>query len=738
MIRFGLRLTIATGREAAIRFVTVAAAVAIGAGMLLATLAGINAVNSQNDRYAWLNTSITHSSPTAGSPAHDPVWWLIRDDYFEGRRMGRIDLAATGPDSPVPPGIQVLPGPGEFYASPAMSRLLATTPADQLGDRFPGHQIGTIGDPGLPSPDSLLIVIGRAPGELEHAPDAQQITHIASLAPGQCDDCGVGKAAAGMDLVLSVVALAMLFPVLIFIGAATRLAAARREQRFAAMRLVGATPRQVSVIAAVESTTAAAVGVALGFALFFAFRGPLASIPFTGESFFRSDLSLSWLDIALVAVGVPIGAAIAARLALRRVRISPLGVARRVTPRAPRAYRLIPLVAGIAELAYFVGRRPMTSNGQTAAFLPGFFLIMGGLIAAGPWLTMVGARVLARRSSRPATLIAARRLADNPKAAFRAVSGLIIALFVTSVATGVITTIVANRGVQPSNTLAYSTLSEYYPSDVKATVPSSLSSVPGVRNVIVVRGNPDEARVGDGLDGHLPGLVSCAELAKTPAFGRCAPGAAVAAVWPGFVVSGDTPDAATVWPTVSRTAADLDRLPLVAINVLTDGSHVAIERARTDLDLANPNSRFAATTEGEFDSDFTQTLGGWRQLADMVILISLPIAGCSLAVSVAGGLTDRKRPFSLLRLTGVPLGLLRRVVALESAVPLLVVALAAIGIGFLSAQLFLKAQMHYSLIAPELSYYGLVVVGLLASLGIIGVTLPLLRRITGPETARNE
>ena len=46
----------------------------------------------------------------------------------------------------------------------------------------------------------------------------------------------------GIDLILSVVALALLLPVLIFIATATRLSAARREQRFAAMRLVGATP----------------------------------------------------------------------------------------------------------------------------------------------------------------------------------------------------------------------------------------------------------------------------------------------------------------------------------------------------------------------------------------------------------------------------------------------------------------------------------------------------------------
>jgi hypothetical protein len=51
-----------------------------------------------------------------------------------------------------------------------------------------------------------------------------------------------------------------------------------------------------------------------------------------------------------------------------------------------------------------------------------------------------------------------------------------------------------------------------------------------------------------------------------------------------------------------------------------------------------------------------------------VILTSLAIAGCSLAASVAAGLPDRKRPFSQLRLTGARLGMLRRVIFLESAI----------------------------------------------------------------------
>ncbi len=56
----------------------------------------------------------------------------------------------------------------------------------------------------------------------------------------------------------------------------------------------------------------------------------------------------------MVAIGVPVAAAVVARLALRRVNISPLGVTRRVTPAPPRAWRVLPLLAGLAELGFFV------------------------------------------------------------------------------------------------------------------------------------------------------------------------------------------------------------------------------------------------------------------------------------------------------------------------------------------------------------------------------------------------
>ncbi|TQJ22852.1 FtsX-like permease family protein [Micromonospora sp. A202] len=718
MIRFGLRLAVAGGREALTRLLVIAAAVAVGSGLLLTTLAGVNAVNAQLTRYA----SVYPNASTGGDA--DPLWWSTREDYFHGKQIIRIDVAATGPDAPTPTGVPSTPGPGEYYASPALRKLLAAHPADQLADRYPGRDIGTVGPAGLTSPDTLLVIRGGTPDEVATLPLARQLTTVGDT-PALPETT--------VNLILSVIAGGLLFPLLIFVGTATRLNAARREQRFAAMRLVGATPTQISVVAAVEATTAAVVGTAVGFGLFYAFRGPMAGIPFTGMPFFPSDMSLGVLDTLLVALGVPAGAAVAAQVSLRRVRISPLGVTRRVTPRAPRAYRLIPILLGVAVLFFAIGFRPPTSDGQAAVFLPGLLLIMAGLILAGPWLTMVGARVMARFANRPATLIAARRLADNPKAGFRAISGIMLALFVTSVAVGVITTIVANRGPAPVGSTEAGQVSLYLPEDAPATPDSlftDLRSITGVRSAFAVRENPDW------MSASEPGLIACAEIPS--AYGRCAEGATVAEVATGLIPFRESASSTRVWPAASVPFGELQQLPVMSIVVDTDGSAATIERSRTALETALPAFRVAPNVPGDFESEFANTLRGWEQLANVVIIASLALGGCSLAVSVIGGLTERRRPFSLLRLSGAPVRVLRRVVALESAVPMLAVAAVAIGMGLLAAHLFLRAQMGYTLIAPEPRFYVIVVVGLAACLGVIASTLPLLERITGPETARSE
>ncbi len=67
VIRLGLRLTFGSGREAALRLLVTAAAVALGVGLLLAALAGVNGLHAQTDRGAWLDTSAQASSPTSST-----------------------------------------------------------------------------------------------------------------------------------------------------------------------------------------------------------------------------------------------------------------------------------------------------------------------------------------------------------------------------------------------------------------------------------------------------------------------------------------------------------------------------------------------------------------------------------------------------------------------------------------------------------------------------------------------
>ena len=751
MIRLGLRLTLGGGKEAAARLVVTAIAIALGVAMLLAALACLNALNAQNGRAKWLDSGEQGtSSPSGSKSASDPLWWILTVDQFGNQTIDRVDLAATGPDSPVPPGIAHLPGPGQYYASPALSKLIRDTPANQLGDRFPGKQIGTIGDSALTGPDALVIVIGHSASQLSHAHYATEVTSIETPAAAAGGAAGVENSAT-LKYIFIAAACALLFPILTFIGTATRLAAARREQRFAAMRLVGATPRQVSVIAAVEACLAAVGGVAVGFGLFFLLRPALTTADFTGEPFFPGDLSPGLADVLLVAIGIPAAAAVAARVALRRMQIAPLGVSRRVTPRALRAWRLIPLLAGIAELSYFaVAGHPGTTGGQAVAFFLGFLLLMTGLIVAGPWLMMAGARVMARRASSPAMLIAGRRLSDNPRAAFRAISGLILALFVTGTAVGVITTLVEDHaGGGLGSTLARETLldqASYYAAPGKAAttadpipepVLAKLRSIRGVQAVTVIRAAPRVAQNANPYD--TAGLVSCAQLAQDPALGRCAPGASVALVTADFTdpVKGLPSQRTAVWAAAAVSPGRLAGLPVQLIAVRTNGSSAAIEQARTVLDLASPYLGFPATVD-QLTAVAGAQIAAWQREAEIVIIASLPIAGCSLAVSIAAGLTDRKRPFSLLRLTGVPLGMLRRVVALESAVPLVVIAVISAGTGLLGAALFLRSQFDVSFQPPGMQYYLIVLTGLVASLGIIVSTFPLLQRITGPEVARNE
>ena len=173
VISLGLRLAISGGREAVIRLVILAAAVGLGVGLLL------TAVCPASTRSTRRTTVMRGSGPerVAGAcrrtrqPGTDPLWWRISGDDVRRpadrpRRGGRHRPDVTGAA-----GHSRDPAPGQYYASPALARLLHSTPADELADRYPGRLAGTIGDAALPSPDSLVIIIGRTAAQMARTPD---------------------------------------------------------------------------------------------------------------------------------------------------------------------------------------------------------------------------------------------------------------------------------------------------------------------------------------------------------------------------------------------------------------------------------------------------------------------------------------------------------------------------------------------------------------------------------------
>jgi hypothetical protein len=370
---------------------------------------------------------------------------------------------------------------------------------------------------------------------------------------------------------------------------------------------------------------------------------------------------------------------------------------------------------------------------------------MAGLVVAGPWLTMVGARMLARRGERPEVLIAGRRMADNPQATFRAISGLVLALFVASIAIGMITTIDAYDGPlhqSYASRVLFADLTPYWEGPTAtpaAQLPSGLAdqlhAIAGVSAVAVVRDDPAVSR------DYYTGVVSCRELAQLGSLGQCVPGASTATIGRDLTNHRNqrVPSPSSRWPSASLSESALAALPVDLLVVGTDGSQAAIEKGRTLLEAAYPSYDLPTTiTETEASTNNAKLDAEYRQLVDVVVLCSMVVAGCSLAVSVVTGLTDRRRPFSLLRLAGAPIAVLRRVLLLESAVPLLVVSLASVGVGFLSAYLFLRAQLQERLQWPHASYYVVVGIGVLVALAVTVSTLPMLPRMTGPEASRNE
>jgi hypothetical protein len=741
MYRLGLRLSLRSGREALVRLLVTSAAVAVGVTVVLGVLADYHAFQATSRRPAWENTQ----PAPANAPASREELWNYSENIFKGRFVEQLDVAALGDEAPLVPGLSELPRAGQFDASPALTALLRRVPADELGARFPGVQVGTIGEKALSGPDELAIVIGYSPAALARLPNTITVDAITA-----------GPELQGTTNIYRL---------------ASRLAASRREERYAALRLVGATPRQVDVIATVDAIVGAAIGTLAGIGLFLLVRPILADISFSGVRFFSSSVTPALSGYVIMLAGVPAAAAVASLLSLRRVRVSPLGVSRRTTPSPPTVRRVIPILIGVPLFVV-----PLLSDpGKPVLGLvfAGLFLIMVGLVAGGSWLTMQAARLLPRVGGGASSLLAARRLSDNPKAAFRAASGLVLAVFVGTLiavlvpvlnaaqekgATGRLTNVLrvpyADSG-GPASGLAPQT---------GAKLLRDLHAYPGIAIIpIYVSPEVQVASLGPPPRSTSPtfdSVVTCGGLARLPVLGTCPPGAAAVDANVDDFLFTDNPiffnkDLPVVSASSPRTSGNVSGLSLAALLIKTTDA-ATLERVRTflttfDATIAGGGDEVTAWQMGQLEPETFGEVAKIRSDDDTNVervvlagvVLTLLVAGCSLAVTVGGSLVERKRPFTLLRLSGTPLSTLYRVVLLESALPLvlasIVSAATAVAVGEPAISAVLTQFLHHPVSAyPTPGYYVTVGAGLAVSLAVIVAAMPLLGRITSPDGVRFE
>ncbi|WP_019135293.1 FtsX-like permease family protein [Cellulomonas massiliensis] len=252
----------------------------------------------------------------------------------------------------------------------------------------------------------------------------------------------------GMYVTFAWTALVVLVvPLLTLGGAAARLGVARRDARLAALRLLGATPREVVGLTLVETAVQGLVGAALGFVGYLALLPLWTRFTFQGRPLAAAELWTGWQAPVVALVAVPLLAAGSGAVTLRRVVVTPLGVSQRVTPPGTRAVRVV--VAVVAMAAFVVVTQVLGAFGAAAvAVLLGMFAIaFACLNAMGPWVLGVFGRRRVKRARTPEQLLAARRLAGDPRAAWRVVGGLALAGFVAG-ALAVLPVLVQGVGAQ--------------------------------------------------------------------------------------------------------------------------------------------------------------------------------------------------------------------------------------------------------------------------------------------------
>ncbi len=219
------------------------------------------------------------------------------DRLWAGQKVSRMYISGSE-KSPLPPGIDRLPTPGEVFISPAFQRTKNSEPEFQA--LISGRKVaGLIAPAGLLSAQENRIIYGS---------DASDDTLFAGSGFGKAAQYIAGDAATEerevAGLLYIFITLLVLIPMLALMVISARLSFAQRRTRVLSLSLLGLKQRTIRAILAVESAAVVIPANALGVGAFLLLRKNLSKIPGLDVTFFPEATRPSALLLAGVCLAV--------------------------------------------------------------------------------------------------------------------------------------------------------------------------------------------------------------------------------------------------------------------------------------------------------------------------------------------------------------------------------------------------------------------------------------------------
>ncbi|RSN57407.1 ABC transporter permease [Amycolatopsis sp. WAC 04182] len=741
-LMLGFRLAVGGGRGSIVRLVLSTMGIGLAVAVLLIG-ASAGTVKENRDQRAY-----------AASPRYEPIPGVAPLNHhatttdFRGQAISLVHLQATGPNSPIPPGVNRVPAPGEVFLSPKLDELVAADTSGLLRPRLPGKPVGIIDAAAVLNPNDLVVYAGT------DNPRNGVPTYAFGSSPGY-----EKPFERGILSLLLVGLFVLLTPVFIFVGTISRLGGAARDRRLAALRLAGSSLKQLHRITAAESLVGAVTGLIVGAAAFLLFRGVVADFQVFRFGVYPADLTPPWPLVALIVLVIPTLTVAAAWAAQRHTIVEPLGVVRETVPPKRRLWwRLLPIVVGIALIAPDFS---VASELGRMALIAGAVLLMLGIPAVLPWLLE---RVVARiKGGPPSFQLAIRRLRNDSGTPARVVAGLCV----------VIAGVIALQSLLAGQSTPAAVYQERTDDRITVHADGSVAdqaitavrAVPGAADFQTMRSMLVDAHRADGALASLA-VADCATIEAVTTATGCRDGDVFAdptSLHKGQSVKltdNDKKERAWTVPATPRplglkppglaeqlqphvlatpaamTGVDLAVAPVTVSLRGTTGDPDFVELVRNSVAPYSGQVAVASFNEKRV-SDEARMYDDVRTILFGGALSILLLAGVSLLVLAQEQVRERRRALGALSATGVPVRVIVRSLLWQNGIPLLVGIVIATVTGIAVAAL--GRRLFWDGLYVDWSAVGMLAAAAIAMVLLVTAsTVPSVRAAARTENLRTE